>query len=142
MERSEKAIEFFNNGCSCAQSVVLAFQDKIDLNEDQIKRSASSFGSGMSRQQYTCGALTGAYMVIGLTTPVAESKEERDSQYLKVREFTGRFEDIHGSAECRELTGCDFLTEEGVAYFQQNGLKQSICAPCVITSVNLLEKVL
>ena len=142
MKRKERALEYFNNGCSCAQSVALAFQDRLDLNEDQIRRAASSFGSGMGKLQNTCGALTGGYMVIGLTTPAAESKEDRNSQYRKVRQFTKDFEERHGSSVCRQLAGCDFLTEEGEAYFQENGLKQSICAPCVATSVALLERML
>ncbi len=140
MERGQKAIEYFNNGNSCAQSVVLAFQDRLDLTEDQIRRAASSFGSGMGRLQSTCGALTGGYMVMGLMTPVANDKEARSSQYRDIRRFTKKFEEQHGSSVCRQLTGCDFLTEEGEASFQDKGLKQSVCTPCVRTSVALLEK--
>jgi C_GCAxxG_C_C family probable redox protein len=140
MDRGTRAIEYFNSGNSCAQSVVLAFQDRLDLSEDQIRRAASSFGSGMGRLQSTCGALTGAYMVMGLLTPVAEDKEARSSQYRKIRRFTKEFEEKHGSSICSQLTGCDFLTEEGEAIFQAKGLKQSVCAPCVKTSVGLLEK--
>ncbi len=140
MDRREKALEYFNSGNSCAQSVVLAFQDKLDLSEDQLKRAASSFGAGMGRLQNTCGALTGAYLVMGLMTPPAESKEERGFLYGEIRRFTGEFAEKHGSPVCRQLTGCDFLTEEGEAYFQEKGLKQSVCDPCVATSVALLER--
>ncbi len=140
MDRYTKALEYFSTGSGCAQSVALAFQDTMGLDEIHIKKMASSFGSGMGKLQKTCGALTGAYMVIGFLFPLANEKSEKERQYRAVQELTEKFEKVHGSAACRDLLECDFNSDEGEQFFQTNDLKNRVCSLCIKTSISLLEE--
>ena len=76
---------------------------------------ASGFGGGMGRMADTCGAVTGAFMVLGLkygqSSPDREAKEEdlRTDQGL-CRAVQG----TNGSLVCRDLLDCDISTPEGL----------------------------
>ena len=48
MERKEKAVKLFNQGYNCAQAVMLAFSDCLDIDEKTIQKITSSFGGGVS----------------------------------------------------------------------------------------------
>jgi C_GCAxxG_C_C family probable redox protein len=76
---------------------------------------ALGFGGGMARMQRTCGAVTGAIMLIGLRYGTDGGPDAKKRCYEKVRELVGRFEERHGSSECRALLGLDLGTPEGVA---------------------------
>ena len=50
---------------NCAQSVAVPFAEAVGISEDTACRMAANFGGGM-KMASTCGALTGALMVLGL----------------------------------------------------------------------------
>ena len=50
---------------NCAQSVVVPFAGAVGISEDTAYRMAANFGGGM-KMAATCGAVTGALMVLGL----------------------------------------------------------------------------
>lgn len=50
---------------NCAQGVLIPFANELGLGEDMAFRIAANFGSGM-KMGATCGAITGALMVLGL----------------------------------------------------------------------------
>ncbi len=66
MNRSEKALFYFDNHFNCAQSVLVVFAEEAGFSEDEALRIATAFGGGIGRQQFTCGAVTGAAMALGL----------------------------------------------------------------------------
>lgn len=51
---------------NCAQSLLVTFAEEMGLTEKQAYDLGSHFGSGM-RHGSTCGALTSALMVLGMT---------------------------------------------------------------------------
>ena len=59
----EKAIEYFMNGNSCAEAVILAAADE-GLCDKVLLPCATSFSGGMS-SGCVCGALAAAQMVLG-----------------------------------------------------------------------------
>ena len=50
---------------NCAQSVLVPFAETVGISEDTAYRMAANFGGGM-KMAATCGAVTGALMVLGL----------------------------------------------------------------------------
>ena len=50
---------------NCAQSVLVPFADVLGMEEEKLYNLGTHFGSGM-RMGATCGAITGALMVLGL----------------------------------------------------------------------------
>ena len=66
MTRGERAQQNFENGCNCAQAVLLAFSDLTGLDEKTAMKLAASFGGGMGRMREVCGAVSGMFMALGL----------------------------------------------------------------------------
>ncbi|MBN2436457.1 MAG: C_GCAxxG_C_C family protein [Spirochaetes bacterium] len=104
-ERVQNALEHYDQGYSCSQSIVLAFSDLFDLDHKHATLISSGFGGGMGRLRRTCGALTGAYMILGLKFG-NHSPDDNDSKldgYRAVRKLTEQFEAIHSTSVCKEL---------------------------------------
>ncbi|WP_319502412.1 C-GCAxxG-C-C family protein [uncultured Draconibacterium sp.] len=101
----EEALNRFDEGYACSQSVLLAFADHFKLDKTMAKRISATFGGGMGRLRETCGAVTGGFMVIGLAFGNEEPKdmETKLNSYKKVRELNNLVEDIHGTTNCRQL---------------------------------------
>lgn len=62
---AEYAVHLGKQGYTCSESVVMAFADRIGLAPETAARIACGFAGGMA-QGKTCGAVTGAIMVIGM----------------------------------------------------------------------------
>ena len=105
MTRGKRAEAFFREGYNCAQSVALAFGDLTGMPEDKLASLASPFGGGMGRLREVCGAVSGAFMVLGFVTGYSDP-DDRDGKarlYAKEQEFAARFKERNGSIVCREL---------------------------------------
>jgi C_GCAxxG_C_C family probable redox protein len=105
---------------------------------------AQGFGGGMGRMAQTCGAVTGAFMVLGLKYGNADKhdKEAKERVYGLVREFVHRFESRNSSIVCRELLGCDISKPEGVMVAKENGLFTSVCPKMVREAAEILDEMI
>jgi len=105
MDHSESALQYFKTGFNCAQSVLTPFGEQFGLAEEHCLKIACAFGAGMGRQQHTCGAVTGALMVLGLH--FGKGKMDDNSKkihtYERSVEFMKAFAEKHGSVNCLEL---------------------------------------
>ena len=105
MEHQEKAKLLFNRGQNCSQAVVGAFSDILSVDEDDLLKIASSFGGGMGRMGEVCGALTGAFMVVGLLQGYGKpiERELKEKYYQRIADLAERFRQEKGSILCRDL---------------------------------------
>jgi len=144
MKRSEKALQFYSNGFNCAQSVIVSFADVLGVSEETAVRMSAGFGGGMGRMQETCGAATGAYMVIGfLRGKFKEGDDESNDRTNKlIQEFSKRFTEAHGSVNCKALIKFDINTEEGMEEAREADVFNKKCSFFVKTSVELLEDII
>ena len=142
MSNVEIAVASFKAGFSCSQAVLSAFAPDLDLERQTALRLASAFGGGMARMAQTCGAVTGALMVIGLKHGhvTAEDKATKEMTYALVREFVDQFRARNTSLLCRELLGCDIGTPEGMQLFREKGLSSSICPRLIRDAAEILEQ--
>ena len=141
--KSQEAVERFRNGFNCSQAVAGTFSKQFGLDSDRASKVATGFGGGM-RMGDICGAVTGAYMVLGLKygNVTAEDQEEKAKTYEKVEEYTKRFKARNDSVICKDLLGCDVGTAQGRKEAQDKGLYTSICPRLVQDAAEILEQVL
>lgn len=144
MKKSERALETFKSGYNCSQAVFTTFADQNLISDEAAFKISCGFGAGMGRLQQTCGAVTGAFMVIGLKHGKYDKADDelREQTYRKVCEFTSIFEKRNSSIICAELLGVDLKTPEGQKQFKEQNLKQSVCEKCVKEAVEILETIL
>ncbi len=138
MTRSETAFTVMaESKMNCAQAVLTAYCEEFGLDRATALRLARGFGGGMGRTGKTCGAVSGAYMVLGLREP-KEAREGVEAVYAQIKEFNRKFIELHGSTECTALLGCDLSTPEGLARARGEGLFTTVCPGFVKTAVELL----
>ena len=105
VNHAEKARQFFFEGYNCAQAVLCAFSDVTGFDMETSARMASSFGGGMGRLRQTCGAVSGAALVLGIVKGYSDpsDNEAKKQHYALVREFAEKFKEKNGSINCGEL---------------------------------------
>ena len=142
--KPEQAVTIFKEGSNCSQAVISVHSEQLGLSRKMALKIAQGFGGGMGRMAQTCGAVTGAYMVLGLKYGNADihDKEAKERIYGLVREFTRRFESRNSSIVCRELLGCDISKPEGIAYAKENGLFTSVCPKMVRETAEILDEMI
>jgi len=139
MNRKQKALEYFNGNYNCSQSVLTAFGDITGLPYNSSMKIASGFGGGIAKTQKTCGALTGAVMVISWkffddNNPIDSKKHV----YEKTREFLTSFRKIHKYTNCLDLTGIDFSMENET---DKDKSHEEKCKIFISDVCDLLEKI-
>lgn len=141
MTKADDAVADFNKGFNCSQSVFAAFAPELGMDREKAFRVATGFGGGMARQGMTCGAVTGALMVLGLRHGIALQRdvEGKERTYARTLHFMQQFRERHGSVLCREILGCDLSTPEGQREARDKGLFQTVCPRAVRDAVEILD---
>ena len=105
--KARKAMELFQQGYNCAQAVMGAFADDMDMDFRQAMLLSSSFGGGLGRMREVCGAVSGMAMVAGLDKGYSDPKAtaEKAAHYDRVQQLANKFKEENGSIICRELLG-------------------------------------
>jgi len=145
MKRSEKALSYFNNSFNCAQSVFTTFGSELGLSEDDCLKVSCAFGAGMGKKQHTCGAVSGALMVLGLKFGKAlnDNEQKKENTYKKAAEFLESFKVRNGSISCKELLqGLDMNIEQDEIKIHELGLFETVCEKAVKDAVELTETLL
>jgi C_GCAxxG_C_C family probable redox protein len=143
-DRSEKAAETFNLGFNCAQAVLAGFAESIHLKRRDALRVAGALGGGMAHTGDTCGAVTGALMVLGLRFGKTEPGDDaaRERAVTKGREFLDMFREAHGSCACRTLVGYDFSKPGEIEAARESGIFKTFCPQLVLGAAQILESLL
>ena len=139
--KNTKAKDVFEKGFNCAQSVLFAHGKEYFKNESETLKLASAFGAGISYRGEICGAVSGAFMAIGLRYGFSDPDDElsREVTHMVIKEFSKKFEAINGSLICNTLLDTDISTEEGLEAAREQELFEKICPNMVESSSEILE---
>lgn len=142
MSKKKEALKTFGERFNCAQAVFASFAGDLGLDRRTALRAASGFGSGMAGMALTCGAVTGALMVIGMKYGYisGEDRQAKSRTYDLAKEFIREFSQQNGSIVCRELLGCDVSTPDGLRLAREKDLFRTLCPKYVRSSVIILEE--
>jgi C_GCAxxG_C_C family probable redox protein len=140
LAKVDRAESLFREGFSCSQAVLMAFAPGLGLKQRQAALVASAFGGGMARHGWTCGALTGALMALGLHRghSTADDTATKDALFARVQALVARFEAQHGSTACRQLTGANMLDAAERQAASDRGVFSTLCPQLVRTAATLV----
>ena len=142
-ERTKQAVDYFEEGHNCAQSVLLAYSDLYGLDKEMAVKMATSFGGGMGRLREVCGAVSGMFMVMGLEYPFLDTKNKasKNENYKKVQETATEFKAAMGSIICADLLK---LKRQAQHYESADRTKEYYatrpCAQCVAKAAEITGK--
>ena len=147
MTRKEKAMQSFHDGYNCCQCMILAFEDKIDIDLKTALKIASPFGGGMGRLREVCGSVSGMFMVLGyiLGYNEPEDYEGKKVLYAHIQELAKRYEESNGSIICRDLLGLTEKRQDSTpeprtdAYYQKRPCAEKIGSAAEILETYLKE---
>lgn len=144
MTKSDDALASFNSGFTCSSAIFSAFSDEMGLDNKTAKKIACGFGAGMSKTGNTCGAVSGAIMVIGLkygkTKPGDDAATEKTRALT--RQFIQEFAAKNGSVNCMELLGYNLSKVDEYEKAREKKLFVTKCSELVRDAAVILEKIL
>jgi C_GCAxxG_C_C family probable redox protein len=100
------------------------------------------FAGGFGNTGAVCGAVAGAMMALGLKRGRPDTMDEMLPALAVAQEFRRRFEAEMGTISCRELTGADLTTEEGVEQYMSSDTPMTVCFPAVGVAYRLVVDLL
>jgi C_GCAxxG_C_C family probable redox protein len=144
MSQVEEAVARFKKGFNCAQSVCSTYAEQFGVASETALKISAGFGGGMGRMAETCGAVSGAFMILGLKYGAidSEDKEAKEKTYERVKEFAKRFTDRNGFLVCKELLDYDISTPEGHEQAKEQELFFTRCPQLVRSAAKILEEML
>ncbi len=140
MSRAETAKNLFFEGYNCAQAVMLAFADALDIPQQTLKAAGLPMGGGMGRLRQTCGGVSGAAITAGLLFPDYSKNE----MYALVQELAKRFQAKNGSINCGELlsgAGVKANTLPQAEARTQQYYKKRPCPDLIYDAAEILEEI-
>ncbi len=142
--RIDRALAMFEAGYNCAQAIFTAYAAGEELPERLALSLPAAFGAGIARMGETCGAVSGAFMVIGLHAGRIERDPlmNKECAYAMVEEFVDGFTARHGSIRCRDLLGYDLSNPEDYARVKAEDIIGQRCPGFVRSAAEVLESVL
>jgi len=140
-KQADKAFETFHSGFNCAQSVFSSFANDFQLPENMALKISAGLGAGIGNKGSVCGAVLGAYMVLGLkhgreNTEDLEAKEILSS---KMKQFDELFLQNHSSVYCRELLQGDVSDATDRDKIVKKGLFKKACPVFVFTASEIVQ---
>jgi C_GCAxxG_C_C family probable redox protein len=142
--KSEIAVEIFNKGFNCAQAVLSSHCSEYGLDPVLAKKVAAAFIGGMANNGEVCGAVTGAFMLIGLKygKHLEGDNESKENTNRITNEFICKFKKEYGSIICRDLLKYDLSIKEEAEKARESGIFKTLCPMLVKKSVEIVEEML
>lgn len=119
----KRAKDLFESGFYCAESVLQAVAEHVEISSPLIPKIATGFCGGISRSKGMCGAVTGGVMALSMIFGRTSVDAATEEAYIKVRKFLATFENQYGSLNCFDLVGCDFNIEIDRQRWKTSGLE-------------------
>lgn len=107
-KKAVRAMELFRMGYNCSQSVAGAWCEDINMPFETAVTVSAGFGGGMGRMREVCGAVSGAFMVLGTVFSTGKpDPESKRAMYEIIQAYAARFkeENQFNSIICREMLG-------------------------------------
>lgn len=111
--RVKYAVNLFERGYNCAQSVFAAYAELFGMDMQTALKMSSAMGGGVGRMREICGTVSAMALLAGLK----EGNDDPDNEaakehiYALVRKMSAQFKDKQGTLICRELLGIEGMEE-------------------------------
>jgi len=144
LTRADDAAALFTAGYSCSQAVCAAFAEDFGIDRSTALRLSCGFGGGMAHTGNTCGAVTGALMVVGMKFGRTEIGDlaAKEKTYAVANAFITEFLRRNHATGCTDLIGLDLSDPKKLAVARENNLFPTKCTRYVRDAAEILEKML
>lgn len=143
MNKTEQAEIKFSEGYSCSQAIFSTYCEKFNIDRRTALALSAGLGGGICMGK-TCGAVTGALLIIGLAMAGENPEKNEDRRPVKQAaiEYLKKFEELNGSTECKELLSTNIATPEGMKKALEERLFTTVCPQFIADSCTILEEII
>ena len=122
-ELQEKAAKYFQERptnfpegrpYNCCESVLLTLAEYLGIKSELLPKIATGIGAGFSLNGLTCGSISGATIAISIKYGRETNTENPQATWSRVDKFIEAFKQTWGATTCRQLTGLNVKTPEGM----------------------------
>jgi C_GCAxxG_C_C family probable redox protein len=140
VSRVNEVLKCFQSGFDCSQAILSTYCEDFGLDKQTALKLSCGLAAGMSRLGETCGAVTGAYLLIGLKYGkyLPDDVQAKEKTFERIQEFERRFVACNQSTNCRELLGFDLRScnkETALPVIQKICPKLVECAAKIVESI-------
>lgn len=138
------ASETFLNGFNCAQSVVSSFGPGLGISRELSLKLANGLGAGGNYNGKICGAVMGAFIILGLRygTDSSDNIEARELLRSKLNAFSESFKKEFGSIECNDLLKTDVSKPENLQKLRDENVFHKFCTGVVSRAAEIVESII
>ncbi|MCL2549446.1 MAG: C-GCAxxG-C-C family protein [Methanimicrococcus sp.] len=131
----------FHEGFNCSQAILSTYCEEFGLDKKTALKIACGLGAGMGRLGETCGAVSGAYLLIGLKYGkyMTDDEAAKEKTYETVREFNRLFEAKNKTTICRELLGVDLISGDKMIASER---VKTVCPKMIQDAAEILESLM
>ncbi len=142
-ERPGFARKRFLESMNCAQALMEAWAPALGVSVDDARRIAAGFARGMGMGAQ-CGAVTGAFMVIGMKYGKSRDDDSAaDSETFRRMElFAEAFRERHRHLDCSSLLETDMSNKGGILLAKLKGRYTERCPDFVESAAEILEEII
>lgn len=142
--RIDQAVAMFDEGYSCAQSLLGVYGPLYGLERESALRLAAPLAGGISRTDGPCGAATGAILILGLKHGHSHPDDEAGADRIRdlTQEFLRLYQERKGSTLCTDILGANLSVPADLERVEAEDLYDVSCPDAVRTAAQLLEEML
>ena len=149
MEYLGETLPYNHVGTNCACLTLNNITEILGIENNSFNNIIFPFAGGFGGYkaengwQGACGAVCGGAAAIGLIMGGTEEKiktENMNNVYMRGNSFCRKFEKIHGSCVCRDLSGYDMGDPNDLVEYQKNDTWSKTCYKFVISAIDLVRK--
>jgi len=127
-EMQEKVVKYFCNRpvnfpegkpFNCCESILLVLSEYLGVKSELIPKIGTAIGAGVSLNGLLCGSVSGVAMVIGIKYGRNKPEENPKRVWNMMNEYLSVFEERFGGVNCRQLTGLNLKTPEGLKKYYE-----------------------
>lgn len=141
--KPESVAEKFTKGFDCSQVVLEHFAEELHISSELANKVSACFGGGMAKGE-TCGAVSGALMVLGLKYGQYDENhmEQKEIMGAKRAEFYEKLAQKYPSCLCKELLGHDISQPGEFEKVLDSGLLLDFCPVLVSDIIEIIKEIL
>ena len=122
-ELQEKVVRYFcdrprnfptGRPYNCCESGLLTLAEYLDIDSELIPKIAMAIGAGVGLNGLLCGSISSVALAIGIKYGRSSSEENPQPVWDMIDKYVAAFKDKFGAVNCRQLTGLNLKTEEGL----------------------------
>lgn len=139
----EEVRKQFEQQFDCSQVVAEHFAKDMGLSVEEARKLTACYGGGCAMGG-TCGAVSGAMMVLGAKYGQYDEAhmEQKEVMAQKRAAFFDAFREAYGSPLCRDLLQFDLSKPDEREQAVSSGIMMDLCPRIVHDTIRMTEKLL